>query len=200
MSKKESTLLTMVLSLLFITAAAAAALSSVFMLTKPSIDKVQENKKVAARSAVLPGFKGTTVLQSVLLPDDADSVYIYMAYNPDNTLYGAAVSTYTHKAFSGTFSLMVGFDSLGNILGTEVIQASETPGLGDKINKNKSDFALQFVNMNPSQTDFCLKVKKDGGDVDAITAATISSRAYCDAINRAARAYATLREKGAQNE
>ena len=58
---------------------------------------------------------------------------------------------------------MVGFDNTGTILNTEVIKAGETPGLGDKINKDKSDFALQFSNRNPK--DFKLVVKKDGGDV-----------------------------------
>ena len=71
----------------------------------------------------------------------------------------------------------------GNILGNEVLEMGETPGLGDKIDKTKSDFSRKFISKNPA--DFKLKVKKDGGDVDAITAATISSRAFCDAVQRA---------------
>lgn len=87
---------------------------------------------------------------------------------------------------------MVGFNAEGNIFNTEVIAAAETPGLGDKINKDKSDFAKQFSGQNPES--FKLSVKKDGGDVDAITAATISSRAYCDAIQRAYDVFMKVKE------
>ena len=61
------------------------------------------------------------------------------------------------------------------------------PSLNDKMDKSKSDFSLQFKGKNPE--NFQLKVSKDGGDVDAITASTISSRAYCDAVERAYKAY-----------
>ena len=197
MSKKESTLTNMILSLTLIAVLAAAALAGVYLLTKESIDNVQVAKKQSALNAVLPGFDGTIVpLPSLTLENEKDPVTVNVAVNKDNTLYGAAVETYTNKAFGGTFTLMVGFDADGNILGTEVIKAAETPGLGDKINKNKSNFAEQFVSMNPASVDYDLKVKKDGGEVDAITAATISSRAYCDAVNRAAKAFYAAKKSG----
>ena len=87
---------------------------------------------------------------------------------------------------------MVGFDDDGVILNTEVIKAGETPGLGDKINKSKSDFAKQFNGQDPAE--YKLQVSKDGGDVDAITAATISSRAYCDAVQRAYNVFKIVKE------
>ena len=87
------------------------------------------------------------------------------------------------KGFSGKIELMVGFLDDGTIENTAVLMHKETPGLGDKMDQKKSDFSLQFIGKNP--VDFKLKVKKDGGDVDAITAATISSRAFCDAVQRA---------------
>ena len=194
MSKKESTLTNMILSLVLIAALAAAALAGVYLLTKDSIDNVQKEKKQSALNAVLPGFDGQIFPVPTTVPGDKEPVTVNVAVNKDNTLFGAAVETYTNKAFGGTFTLMVGFDADGNILGTEVIKAAETPGLGDKINKNKSNFAEQFVSMNPAASDFDLKVKKDGGEVDAITAATISSRAYCDAVNRAAKCYHGVKE------
>jgi electron transport complex protein RnfG len=82
---------------------------------------------------------------------------------------------------------MVGFTPDGKIYNTSVLEHKETPGLGDKMDIRKSPWPKQFEGVNPS--DFNLKVKKDGGDVDAITAATISSRAFCDAIDRAWKAY-----------
>ena len=78
---------------------------------------------------------------------------------------------------------MVGFDNDGKIIDIVVLKHSETPGLGDKMKKDKSDFSLQFMGKDPAT--FKLAVKKDMGDVDAITASTISSRAYCDAVQRA---------------
>ena len=184
----------MIVSLVLIAALAAAALAGVYLMTKDSIDNVQKEKKQSALNAVLPGFDGAIIPIPTTVPGDKEPVTVNVAVTKDNTLFGAAVETYTNKAFGGTFTLMVGFDADGNILGTEVIKAAETPGLGDKINKNKSNFAEQFVSMNPAAADFDLKVKKDGGEVDAITAATISSRAYCDAVNRAAKAFYGAKE------
>ena len=159
----------MILSLTLIAVLAAAALAGVYLLTKESIDNVQVAKKQSALNAVLPGFDGDIIPVPTTLPEDKDPVTVNVAVTKDNTLFGAAVETYTNKAFGGTFTLMVGFDADGNILGTEVIKAAETPGLGDKINKGKSNFAEQFVKMNPAAANFELKVKKDGGEVDALT-------------------------------
>ena len=78
---------------------------------------------------------------------------------------------------------MVGFVDGDVISGTSVLEHKETPGLGDKMDKKKADWSKQFDGKN--LTEFKLKVTKDGGDVDAITAATISSRAFCDAAQRA---------------
>lgn len=75
----------------------------------------------------------------------------------------------------------------GSIHDVVHLEHKETPGLGDKIEKSKSNWSNQFRGKNSA--NFPLKVKKDGGDVDAITASTISSRAYCDAINRAYKVF-----------
>ena len=96
-------------------------------------------------------------------------------------MVGVAVKTYTDKAFSGEFSIMVGFLPDGSIYNTAVLDQKETPGLGAKM--VDPSFKDQFKKMNPEKNK--ITVKKDGGDVDAITASTISSRAYCDAIARA---------------
>jgi electron transport complex protein RnfG len=97
------------------------------------------------------------------------------------------VETFTNQGFSGRFKLMVGFAPDGTIIDIAVLQHSETPGLGNKMEKSKSDFSLQFMGKNPET--FKLAVKKDRGDVDAITASTITSRAYCDAVQRAYKAF-----------
>lgn len=189
----------MLLALTVIAVVAAAALAAVYVVTKPAIEQQQQDKIQKAMMDVLPNFKGTTEAVKVFAnKDDKSEVTVNLAKNTDGTLFGAAVETYTDKAFSGTFTIMVGFDAEGTIIGTSVISAAETPGLGDNI--KSPGFSGQFAQkqMNPKNSDFELKVTKDGGEVDAITAATISSRAFCDAVNRAAKAYDTvLKQKGA---
>ncbi len=78
---------------------------------------------------------------------------------------------------------MVGFSPKGILINTVVLEHKETPGLGDKMDVAKSDFPIQFQGKDLAEWN--MTVKKDGGDVDAITAATISSRAFCDAVQRA---------------
>lgn len=189
--KKEPSLLRLVLVLTLIALVAGLALTGVYAVTKEPIENAQNAKKQEALNLVLPGFKGE--IKNITVKDDAgEDILVHLAVNEDGSLFGAGVETYTKKAFAGRFDLMVGFDTTGTILNTEVIQAGETPGLGDKINKDKSNFAEQFSNRNPK--DFILKVKKDGGSVDAITAATISSRAYCDAVERAYNVFMKVKE------
>ncbi|MBR4786374.1 MAG: RnfABCDGE type electron transport complex subunit G [Bacteroidales bacterium] len=191
MTAKKESLLRLVVVLTAIALVAGLALTGVYALTKDPIETAQAAKKQEALNKVLPGFKGE--IRDITVQDnDGEDILVHLAVNPDGSLFGAGVETYTKKAFAGRFDLMVGFDMTGTILNTEVIKAGETPGLGDKINKDKSDFALQFSNRNPQ--DFKLIVKKDGGDVDAITAATISSRAYCDAVQRAYDVFMKVKE------
>lgn len=191
MTAKKESLLRLVVVLTAIALVAGLALTGVYALTKEPIETAQAAKKLEALNLVLPGFKGE--IKDITTKDaDGEDILVHLAVNPDGSLFGAGVETYTKKAFAGRFDLMVGFDNTGTILNTEVIKAGETPGLGDKINKDKSNFALQFSNRNPK--DFKLVVKKDGGDVDAITAATISSRAYCDAVQRAYDVFMKVKE------
>ncbi|MCR4965021.1 MAG: RnfABCDGE type electron transport complex subunit G [Bacteroidales bacterium] len=189
--KKEPSLLRLVLVLTLIALVAGLALTGVYALTKEPIEQAQLQKKQRALTLVIPDFKGE-MIDTVMKDDAGTELPVHIALNENGGIYGVAVETYTKKAFSGRFDLMVGFNSNGTITNTEVIKSSETPGLGDKINKDKSNFAEQFNHKNPSE--FKLSVTKDGGDVDAITAATISSRAYCDAVNRAVAIYNAVKE------
>ena len=190
MAKKETTLLQLILSLTVISVVAGVVLAAVFSKTQQPIEADRIKKKNDAIMNVLPNFdisKGKIERRTYLPEGEKDSVVLYLAYS-GNQLFGAAVESYTNMAYSGTFSIIVGFDSEGTILKTEVLQANETPGLGDKIDASKdSKFAPQFVGKNPAT--FALKVTKDGGDVDAITASTITSRAFCDALERAYAAF-----------
>ena len=190
MAKKDS-IWRLVIVLTCISLLAALALTGVYALTKGPIELGQKEKKEKALQAVLPDYEGT-VRDTVIVDADNEEIPVHLAIGKDGELCGAGVETYTKKAFAGRFDLMVGFDADGSIINTEVIDASETPGLGDKINKDKSNFAKQFNGQDPAT--YKLSVKKDGGDVDAITAATISSRAYCDAVQRAYNVYQKIKE------
>ena len=93
---------------------------------------------------------------------------------------------------------MVGFNVDGTIKGISVLSHTETPGLGDKIEPSKSSFSAQFEGKDPQ--NFKLVVKKDGGDVDAITASTITSRAYCDAVTLAWEAFKLCSNQKSEEE
>ena len=189
---KNDSIWRLVILLTCISLLAALALTGVYALTKGPIEQGQREKKEKALQSVLPAYEGT-VRDTVVVDADNEEIPVHLAIGKDGELCGAGIETYTKKAFAGRFDLMVGFDAEGTIVNTEVIKAGETPGLGDKINKDKSEFAMQFNQQNPAE--FQLVVKKDGGDVDAITAATISSRAYCDAVQRAYDIFMKIKEE-----
>jgi electron transport complex protein RnfG len=190
MAKTESTFRNMVLSLTLISLGASACLGFVYQMTKEPIELSVLNKKLSAIKQVVPEFNNNPNDEMYRLPTgDGDSLDIYPAIK-DSLVVGYAVNTYTKKGFSGVISLMAGFKPDGTIVNITVLDQKETPGLGTKMTEPL--FKSQFNDKNPSL--FNMKVKKDGGNVDAITAATISSRAFCDAVQRA---YNTL-QKGNQ--
>ena len=189
MAKMESTFKNMALSLTIISLVASACLGFVYEFTKKPIELSVLNKKLNAIKQVVPEFTNNPNNDMYRLPTgDGDSLEIYPA-RKDNVIVGYAVNTYTSKGFSGKISLMAGFKPDGTIINISVLEQKETPGLGTKMMEPK--FKDQFNDKNPAE--FALKVKKDGGPVDAITAATISSRAFCDAVQRA---YNTLQKGG----
>jgi electron transport complex protein RnfG len=181
MAKKESTFKNMLLSLTLISLGASAALGYVYEFTKGPIEISKMNKKLNAIKTVVPPFTNNPDREMYLLPTgEGDSLEVYPA-KTDSALVGFAIKTYSKKGFSGQISLMAGFKPDGTIINITVLEQKETPGLGTKM--AEPGFKDQFMGKNPSA--FNLKVKKDGGKVDAITAATISSRAFCDAVQKA---------------
>jgi len=184
----------MVITLSVVTFVAAALLGSVYSVTKEPIRLADLKKKNQAIEAVVPEFDNIPSAEFVKVAADSgtgDSLVLYRA-TMNGELIGTAVETYTNNGFSGLFKLMVGFEPDGTIIDVAVIEHQETPGLGDKMEQDKSDFHVQFQGKHPD--DFRLMVRKDNGDVDAITASTISSRAYCEAVQRAYDAFSTKSE------
>jgi len=190
MAKKESTFINMVVALFLVTAIAATSLGYVYELTKEPIALAIAAKKEAAIKKVLPEFDEVKSFK-VMPVSGKDSIEFNEA-RLNGEIIGTAIETYTDDGFSGRFKIMVGFLPDGTIHNTSLLEHKETPGLGDKMDAKKSKFPNQFMGKNPES--FKLTVSKDGGDVDAITAATISSRAFCDAVKRAYETY--LKEGG----
>ena len=182
MAAKKDTLLNMFVALFVICIVAGGVLGIVFNATKDPIAAAENAKRTAAIKNVLPEFNTlkTINVMSAIEGDNAE-IPFHLAYDANNNFIGAAVETFTNKGFSGNISLMVGILADGTVKNISVLQHAETPGLGSKM--EEETFKGQFCDKNPASFNF--SVKKDGGDVDAITAATISSRAFCDAVNRA---------------
>ena len=181
---KESTLRSMSVCLTLVCLFCAALLGGVYVLTLDKINQEAVKKTNNAIALVTPEFDNEPSSESQTVSLDGEDITVYPAKKGGETV-GYAVESFTSKGFSGTINIMVGFDMDGNIVGTSAISHAETPGLGAKM--TEPAFYSQFEGKNPAS--FRLSVTKDGGDVDAITASTITSRAFCDAVDRAYRAF-----------
>ena len=176
----------MVVALLVITAVSGGVLGLVYGMTKDAIAEVDQKKNEAAIQAVLP-LEGEITYKADTLSYDYEGTTLTfpcnLAYDANGNFQGAAVKT-SESGFGGKIDMMVGFLADGTIKGTSVLSHSETPGLGANMTGKFKD---QFVDKNPA--NYKLIVKKDGGDVDAITAATITSRAFSKAVDKAYKAF-----------
>lgn len=177
----KSSLRNMVVVLLSITLIASLCVGLVNKITAEPIEAAKQANIKEALKNVLPEFddNGTESLTIDELP-----ITVYTATKDGQTV-GYAVETMTTKGFSGVFKLMVGFTASGEVYNINVLEHSETPGLGSKMADPDNTLLTSFKGKNPSQMKQPLAVAKDGGDVNALTAATISSRAYVDAVARA---------------
>lgn len=185
--KTPSTLFNMIIVLVIVASAAAFILGLVYDLTKAPIQNAKNNKELEAISEVIysdfdnnPFEEKTTIT----IPNEKNKLDLFPA-RKDGKINAVAIKTYSNRAFGGKIEMIVGFFLDGTISGYKVIDHKETPGLGTKVMDKK--FHDQFEGINPSKHVF--KVKQDGGEIDAVTAATISSRAVVDAIQRAFDAY-----------
>lgn len=182
MAKPESNLKNMLLALTLIAMFMSGALSFVYLKTKDPIARTDQVKKEKAIREAIPPFDSIVVYRTPV--SAGDTLATAHGYKGDS-LSGIAVGTYTNKGFSGLIRFVVGFTPDGRINNLTGFSHKETPGLGTKMSEPK--FKNQFLGKNPET--FKLAVKKDGGDVDAISAATITSRAVCDGIKRAWTAF-----------
>ena len=190
MAKLVSSFKNMVLSLTCIALIAAGALAGVFIMTKGKIEEEKQKKQQTAIMEVLPKIDGITIAE----PETINGLILHKAFK-GKELVGTAVEASTegnkNMPFGGTFKLMVGFDKQGNVVNYVVLEQAETPGLGALMTTwfcNPDKPKSNIIGKNPATTNF--SVSKDGGDVDAITASTITSRAFLEVVVRAYNAIA----------
>ena len=163
----------MLVVLTVIAIVAAGVLASVNAVTAPQIEKINAENLAAGIKAVM----GSEDIQ-VSEPWEVDAFTAYDIQDKQGNLLGKAVVT-TENGF-GPLKVLVGFNTEGDILGYTVLEHQETPGLGAKAGEWFQD---KIIGMNPGKNNFT--VSKDGGEVDAITASTITSRAFLRAIQNA---------------
>ena len=182
MSKKESTFLNMTMTLFVITIIAGASLGFINDITLEPKAKAKLERKVNALKQVLAEFNNNPVQDVLMIKSDKakDSIEIYSGMM-DNKLIGTAIIGSSEKGYSGLVKIMVGFNPDESIKNIVVLEQKETPGLGTKMKEEK--FMRQFRGKKPSE--FNLKPTKDGGDIDALTGATISTRAFGEAAQMA---------------
>ncbi len=183
---KVSSFRNMVVCLFLICFVCAGLLAVVNVLTEEPIAAVNLAKTNRSIAAVVPAFDNDPSQDQFTVQVGSDAITVYPATSAGQVV-GYAINTFSNKGFGGRITLMVGFLLDGTIYNTSVVAHAETPGLGDKMDASKSDFSEQFKGVDPA--NFKMAVKKDGGDIDAITASTITSRAFADALSRAYEAF-----------
>ena len=182
----KSNLTNMALCLTLVCLFCSAVLAAVYAVTKDPIDRTNANILKESIGAVLPEGGELSEAKPLEVGGQPSEYYV-------STSAGAPVA-YAIKSstvgFGGPLVLMVGITADGKVYNTSVLAHSETPGLGAKCTADEH-FMAQFKGFDPSVK--MLTVKKDGGDVDAITASTITSRAYSSSIRNAVEAFRQIK-------
>lgn len=171
-----------------VTALSGLLLGTVNHLTEKPREEAELSKTRATLTAVTEKFDNDPQAEAtaITLPS-GQTATVYPA-KINGILTGAAVESRSMNGFSGEIRIMTGFDNDGRITGYKVLRHSETPGLGAKMTDwfSKRDHR-GIIGRNPSEKE--LATSKNGGDIDGITAATISSKAFLEAVNSASEAF-----------
>ena len=190
MKKLESTITNMVLVLVGVALITGCILAYVNHITEAPIKEQAVKTLAEGIKSVMGGVElnvaeDDTVKQNI---EGKEAVFVvHKVVDKNNAPLGCAVES-TTGGFGGDLKVLVGFDTTGNILGYTLLQHAETPGLGAKADQwFQKDGKGSIIGKNPASDN--LTVKKDGGDIDAITASTITSRAFLLAVTQAYNAY-----------
>ena len=184
----QSSFKNMTLCLFSVCLVSSALLAAVYAVTKEPIEVANQAKTNNAIAQVVPEFEGDPVPGTI---EVGGKEYSYYAVSKAGQPVGYAITS-SSTGYGGALVLMVGMTADRVVYNTTVLSQSETPGLGAKC--VEPDFADQFKSFNPAEKK--LSVKKDGGDIDAITASTITSRAYAKAVETAIAVYDAITAAG----
>jgi electron transport complex protein RnfG len=182
----KSSFKNMVICLFAICVVCSSLLAGVYALTKAPIDAAAKAKNEAAIKEVLP-VSAVTIEEERTVDFEGASYAYNLAYDEQGNTVGCAINV-APVGFGGPISIKVGFDVNGVIWNTKVLSQAETPGLCAKC--VEPSFSEQFKGFDPAAKK--LAVKKDGGDIDAITASTITSRAYADGVALAVKVFQAI--------
>lgn len=191
MSRLDSSLKNMVLSLGTISLLAGAILGSVYYITQEPIAQMQHQMQVEAIKEVTPDFDNDPEADKWEYSTDEGKYVVYPAFK-NGRFVGAAVESFSSNGFGGEIRIICGFDTEGKVINYKVLSHSETPGLGSKMQSWFTDTTgnRNITGKSPDSTPFYVsKDAEQGGKIDAITAATISSRAFLESIRNAFSAY-----------
>ena len=176
--------LRLVLTLSIICLVAGALLAAVDTMTREPIAEANRGKKLAALQNVLPNYDNSPDA-NVVTVEHAGRSWIFQVALKDNTFVGAAVETTSPAGYGGDISIMLGINAENQTQAIAILGQKETPGLGAHIESD--DFKGLFAKKDLATTQWA--VAKDGGEIDEITAATISSRAVTEAVKAAIDAF-----------
>ena len=190
MEKLKSSITNMALVLTGVAVITGGILAYVNNLTSGPIAQQKEKALADGIKAVMGGGELSVAKTDTVRQNDEKgkemTYIIYQTQDSQKKDLGAAVES-TTQGFGGDLKILVGFDPEGNILGYTLLEHAETPGLGAKADQWFQKGAKgDIIGKNPREQ---LVVSKDGGQVDAITASTITSRAFLLAVNNAYKAY-----------
>ena len=191
----KSSLKNMVLVLFVITFVSALLVGAVDMVTKDTIRETELKAKNEAKFAVLntTADKAMVLADSVYTAGDFEIVVSRVVDKADNTEvvgYAVEAPSITKTGYGGYITLMVGFveeNGVAKVNGVQVLKQNETPGLGANMTKDGNSLEKSILGANPAELRFA--VSKEGGDFDALTGSTISSRAYANAMETAYAGY-----------
>ncbi len=176
----------MILSLTGFSIVAGGLLGWVNAATAEPIAQANAKALSDAIAVVIPGFDNNPAEEAETVEVEGTTYKIYPATQGGKPI-GAAVEA-SANGFGGTLTVLVGFDTEGNIIDYSLLSHAETPGLGSKASDwFKKGAKGDITGKNPGTQS--LTVSKDGGEIDAITASTITSRAFLQAVNNAWSAY-----------
>lgn len=197
MSKKKQGVIKPVITLVVIASLSAFVLGYVHDITLEPIKKAKDNQELAAIAEVAGGFDNNPFAEKMTITtkNKKHKMTMYPA-RQNGVLTSVAIKSSTNTGFGGKIEIMSGFNVDGSIRNFKVISSHETPGLGTKVDEPK--FKEQFKGFYPHRQ--VLKVKQDGGDVDAVTAATVSSRAVLKALERAFDGFSNFNSRSGGNE